>query len=91
MVMWLFPEQLSDGESPSEMRFVAAILAAVSLPLAAIYAVGPFLPRRRWAWVWHLVLIAIGLTSCACVPFCVPLLVFWIRPDAQAWYGGPTT
>jgi hypothetical protein len=59
----------------------------MGVALAAPFAVAPFLPRRRWVWVLHVVLIALGMTSCACIPATVPLLIFWIRPETQAWFG----
>ncbi len=56
---------------------------AVMIPLAA----APFLPRRRWVWVYDLVMICLGMTSCCCLPACVPLLVYWIRPDCRQFFG----
>ena len=44
-----------------------------------------FLPRRRWAWIYHLVLICIGMTGCTVV-FSIPLLIFWIRPEVKAYF-----
>jgi hypothetical protein len=88
LVLAVFRESLADAtDSPTDNLIAGLLIAAVSLPLAAIFAAGPFLPRRPWAWTYHIVLIALGMTSCACLPFTVPLLIFWIRPDTQAWFG----
>ena len=87
----LFREKLADeNASATENLLVGILLVAVALPLAAAYAAGPLLPRRPWAWVYHVTLIALSLTSCACVPFAVPLLVLWIAPEVQAWFGRRT-
>ena len=86
----LFRDQLADEKTAAtEHLFAGAILLAVGLPLAAAYAAGAFTPRRPWAWVYHIVLIGLTMTSCACLPFALPLLVFWIGPPVQAWYGRP--
>ena len=37
--------------------------------------------------IWITVLIAIGLTSCLTIPAALPLLLYWIKPEAKAWFG----
>jgi hypothetical protein len=91
--MAIFHEEMADPKSDPDGTgaiIMGLLMALVCLALTAAYAAAFVLPRRRWAWVYHLVLIAIGLTSCACIPFSLPLLVFWIRPEVQAWYGMST-
>jgi len=91
LAFMLFRESLADAKTTAtEHLFVGALLLAVALPLTAAYAAGPFLPRRPWAWVYHIVLIGLSMTSCACLPIALPLLVFWIGPRVQAWYGRAT-
>lgn len=88
-VMAIFRHQMVDETTtPNELLVMGLILFAVGLAFAVPFVAAPLLPRRRWVWVLHLVLIAVGMTSCACLPACIPLLVFWIRPDTQAWFGG---
>lgn len=67
-------------------RVFGLTIAALGLAFALGFAAGLFLPRRPWAWVYGLVLICIGLNGCT-LPFSAALLFFWIRPDAQAWFG----
>ncbi len=55
--------------------------------LLAVYVSAFLLPRRPWAWIAHLVLIARGLTSCCTMPASIPLLVIWRKPETQASYG----
>jgi hypothetical protein len=81
-------ERLADASTSAlELLVTGGVLAVVGLPLAALFAAALFLPRRPWAWVYQVVLIAIGMTSCCCLPFVVPLLIFWIRPEVQAYFG----
>lgn len=44
-------------------------------------------PRKRYSWYLNMVMICIGMTSCACLPFCIPLLIHWLKPETKAWYG----
>jgi hypothetical protein len=84
-----FHDSLADADtSPREVIFGSLVIGGLSAIFAAVFLAGLFVPRRRWAWVYHLVLMGIGMTSCACLPFVVPLLVFWLRPEVQAYYGG---
>ncbi len=88
LAMAVFRDQLADEQTPpGEVVVIGFVFVALGVGLAAPFAVAPFLPRRRWVWVLHLVIIAVGMTSCLCIPFAVPLLVFWIRPATQAWFG----
>lgn len=58
--------------------------------LLGAYAAAPFLRRTPRTWVFHLVLICIGMTSACCLPVCIPLLVFWIKPETKEFFGrGP--
>jgi hypothetical protein len=38
-------------------------------------------------WVFGLVLICLGLSSACCLPACIPLLIFWLKPEMKAFYG----
>ena len=62
-------------------------MPACSLPFLIAYAAAPFLPPAPWAWTYHLVLIAVGLTSACCMPIAIPLLIFWLKPETKAYFG----
>lgn len=62
------------------------IFMIVSLPLMAIFVFGLNLPRRKWGWIFGIVLIAIGLTSPCCMPASIPLLIFWMKPELRRFY-----
>ena len=75
------------GEDPKTVFVYGVALAVTGAVLHSVCFSAFFLPRRPWAWVVHLVLIALGLTSCCTLPASIPLLVYWLKPDAQAWFG----
>ena len=80
------------GESWLEMEhmdafFLGPVLIVLSVPFLIIYAAAVFLPRKPWVWIYDLVLIAGGFTSCCTLPFCVALLIFWLKPEVKAYFG----
>jgi len=68
-----------------EFQITSIIMIVFGLPFALLYFIGCFLTHRGWHWVLGLILIALGLTSCCCLPACIPLLIFWIKPETKAW------
>ncbi|HLA79086.1 MAG TPA: hypothetical protein VJU18_16025 [Vicinamibacteria bacterium] len=64
-----------------------ALMLVLCLALFALFAAALVLPPRPWVWIYHLVLITVGMTSACCLPACVALLVFWIKPEARAYFG----
>jgi hypothetical protein len=79
------PEEV-DADDPPPWA-ISLIVGCVSLPFAAAYVAAFFLPLKPWAWVYHLVLICVGLTSACCMAASIPLLIFWIKPEARAYFG----
>ena len=63
------------------------IMAVIGLPLLGLYGSAPFFPKRPWAWTFHLVLIALSGTSACCIPVCIPLVIFWLKPETKAFFG----
>lgn len=75
-----------DGASGDvvEQRVSAAIYAFAGLIGAGVHAVGLFLPRKPWAWIYGIVLLSLGLTSCCLWPATIPLLIWWLKPEMKA-------
>ncbi len=87
-IVFMFVEP--DAEmSAAEAKIMAAVFLVVGLVFFVPFAAAPFLPRQSWVWVFGLVLICLGLTSACCLPVCVPLLIFWLKPEMKAFYGKP--
>ena len=61
-----------------------SLLCAV---FGATSAIATFAGRRPWAYWLTLSLIFLGLTSVCCLPFCIPLLVSWLKPETKKYYG----
>jgi hypothetical protein len=79
---------LADAQNPPESLLVAGLICAVlGLAFAAPCGAALLLPPVPWTWIYHMVIICIGLTSMCCIPICVPLLIFWIKPETKAYFG----
>jgi len=67
----------------------AAFLVVLGLSLTAAFGAPFFLAPRPWVWIYGIVLIAIGLTSCCLWPATIPMLVYWLKPETRAYFGRP--
>ena len=61
------------------LAFGLSFLIASALPL--------FLKPRPWVWIYDLVIICLGLTSACSLPMCIPLLIFWLKPETKRHFG----
>ena len=77
--------------SAAEAKLMGSVFLILGLVFFVPYALAPFLPRKSWVWVFGLVLICIGLTSACCLPACIPLLIFWLKPEMKTFYGRTVT
>jgi hypothetical protein len=84
----VFRSQLADHDHPPELlAFLGVLFAALGVVFMLAFGAAPFLPHRSWVWIYHLVLIAVGMTSACCLPVCIALLIFWIKPETRAYFG----
>lgn len=67
----------------------AMVWLIFGLIMGLLFLVAPFLPKRPWAWTYHIILICIGMICC-CTPFAIPLLIFWVRPENRAFFNMPS-
>lgn len=74
-------------EDENEMFFVGIAYLLIGPIFAIAYAAALILPRKPFTWVYGIVMIAIGLTSCCFLPAAVPLLLFWLKPETKAYFG----
>jgi MFS family permease len=86
-----FAGHLPDSEEVPRALLIAYGLVVIVLGavFAAAFAAGAFLPPKPWVWIYGLVLIAFGFTSACCLPFCIALLIFWLKPEVKVHFGRP--
>lgn len=75
------------GGKDDDVLLGLVVIGIVLLPFMAAYGWGLFLPRRPWAWVVGMVMIAFGLSSICTIPAAIALMVFWTKPECQTWFG----
>lgn len=71
----------------NETTLMGIVYLVIGLVLFVPYVAAPFLPKKPWVWIFDLVLICIGLTSPCCMIASIPLLIFWLKPEAKALFG----
>ena len=78
-----------EGEdiNPFEMYLVGGLLVGLGIVFLGLYVAALLLPRKPWVWVYDIVMIAIGLTSCLTMIAAIPLLIYWIKPEVQQYFG----
>lgn len=79
------PEKLDMNRD--EAKIMGVVFIAMGIVFCIPFAIAPFLPMKPWVWVYDLVLICIGLTSLCCIPFSLPLLLSWIKPETKLIFG----
>ncbi len=72
---------------PGQPPMPAGLFVVVGVVLGIPFLAAPFLPKAPWAWIYHIVLISVGMTSVCCMPISIPLLIFWLKPETKAFFG----
>ena len=75
------------NQSAEEVLITGIVYAILGVVFGIVFAVALFLPRKPWNWVVAIVMIALGLTSCCMLPFLIPLLIYWVKPETKAYFG----
>lgn len=89
VAMIVFAEEMTRSDptaTPEQSVVFGVMLLAIGTPLMVFYLAAPFLPRKKWVWIYGIVAIAIGLTSACTLLAAIPLLIFWLRNDVKWWY-----
>lgn len=70
-----------------QIVMVGGFYAAFGAIFFIAFAIALFLPPKPYNWIVGIVLIALGLTSCCLLPATIPLLIYWVKPETQAFFG----
>jgi hypothetical protein len=70
-----------------EIMLMGGVYAALGAVFFIAFAVALFLPPKPYNWIVGIIMIALGLTSCCLLPATIPLLIYWIKPETQAFFG----
>ena len=82
----VLPSSILEVPEMEKFRTGAACLG-LGLPLLVATLLPLCLKPRPWLWIYGIVLIAFGLARCCLWPICIPLLIFWLKPDVKGYFG----
>lgn len=68
-------------------RIVGVILLVVGFAVASAFCLPLIAQPRPWVWTYDIVMICIGMTSACFWPICIPLLIFWVKPETKRYFG----
>jgi len=80
-------QSMAQSRSSVDPRILGTIYIVMGMVFVCPYVVGALAPKRPWAWIYGIVLIAFGMTTICCLPLTIPLMIFWIKPEVQRYYG----
>lgn len=69
------------------MGFVYLIIGVI---FAIISGIALILPAKPYNWIVGIVMLALGMTSCCFIPIVIPIFIYWIKPETQAYFGRKT-
>ena len=86
LFLWSLPgiEQGMSSSDFKEFKITSMIMIFIGAPCSVFYFVCAFMTHRGWHWILGLVSIGLGMSGC-CLPVCIPLLIFWIKPETKFW------
>jgi hypothetical protein len=77
----------SSSYERDQTELMGIIYAIIGTAFFLLFAVALVLPRKPYNWIVGIVMMAIGMTSCCTLPAVVPLLIYWVKPETQAYFG----
>lgn len=73
--------------TPADIQIRATVTLILGVVFALAFIVALLLPRSPGAWVYHIVMIAFGLGNCCLWLATIPLMLAWLKPETQRWFG----
>lgn len=82
IAMVIFSADIAAGDPKNdagEVAVIGGVYAVLGLGLTALFAVGLIWRKGNGAWIYQVILIVLGLTSCCTWPATIPLLIYWVK------------
>ena len=68
-------------------NLMGVLYLVLGLVLFAVCFLPLVLRPRPWVWTYDLIIIALGLSSPCLLPACIPLILFWVKPETRIYFG----
>lgn len=75
------------GKDQLEFIVYGVVFVVMGVPLAIASVVSMFLPQRKWAWFMHVIMAAMGTSSCCFAPFAIFIIIKYLEPDVKRYFG----
>jgi hypothetical protein len=72
--------------SPAEARIMGVLFLVMGAGLFVVCLIPLLVSPRPWVWIYDLVIICLGMTSICFWPACIPLIIFWLKPETKAYF-----
>ena len=79
------PEDVDMPQLFSKVMSVVYLL--LGLALFAVCLLPLVVRPRPWVWIYDLIIIALGVSSPCFLPACIPLIIFWVKPETKSYFG----
>ena len=85
--MTLDPTFTKGVEHPEAFRIFAWVFSSFIIMFGALFLLSFLLGRNSSAWIYHLVMICLGLSNGLFLFFCIPMLIYWLKPETKTYFG----
>ena len=82
---WADPSDLDMSKPAAQISAAAFLFLGLALFIACLLPL--ILTPRPWVWTYDLVVICMGMTSACFLPVCIPLLIYWLKPETKRYFG----
>lgn len=62
-----------------EVVVMGSVYAVMGAVLSVLFVVGFLWRKGNGAWIYQIILIVLGMTSCCTWPATIPLLIYWVK------------
>ncbi len=84
--IYFFMDPIDTEMSETAANIAGGLMLVVSVVLFTICLLPLVLSPRPWLWTYNLVVICIGMTSACFLPVCIPLMIFWMKPETKQYF-----
>ena len=74
------------GQKATDAFAGGIMFLLMGVPPMILYFFGVVLPSKPYHWFYGIFLLGMATLSCGLAIFAIPLLIFWVKPETQAYF-----
>ena len=86
-VVLIFAQPGTREYTKEQLLIMGVLYIVLGVVFFVVAVVAMLLPPRPYNWILGLIMIILGVTSCCFWPICIPLLIYWFKPETKAFFG----